>query len=152
LYRYGPSKEGVLCRGFIGSQGLQMKFCTKPLVQGRQDCGVASHGRPKFVLEPSSYYIKMQGESALCFPFVSQAALVSTNSLGLVKGQYTPIQWAAILYKFLREHGLLGQGSVVPSNSSSVSEVEEMVDSNMQQLRGASSIGGMEIPGDSLLL
>jgi hypothetical protein len=95
-----------------------MKFCTKPLAHGRQDCGIAFHGHPKFMLEPSSYYIKMQGNSALCFPFVSQTSLVNTNSLSLVNGQHTSQQWASILYAFLQEHRLIeeeGELSLVGS-------------------------------------
>jgi hypothetical protein len=49
----------------------------------------------------------MQGDSALCFPFVSQTTLVNTNSLSLVNGQHTSQQWAAILHAFLQEHRLV---------------------------------------------
>lgn len=102
LFRYGPSKEGLLRRGFVGTDDSW--FCCMLLATGALHCGAVSHGKAKFQVTPSSYYIKMKGKSALCYQFMMQAALQSTNSLALVTGQHTSMEWAASLHEFLLMH------------------------------------------------
>jgi hypothetical protein len=103
-----------------------MRFCVKPLACGRSDCGIAAHARLKYDMEPSSYYVKMKGDTALCYPFVTQAALVDTDSLNMVTGQHSSMEWAAVLLDFLRLHGLL--------KSTGLTEDEESVGGSGDEL------------------
>jgi hypothetical protein len=93
LFCYGSSKDGLLCAGYVGGKGgARRRFCCKSLDIGAKHCGDKAHSA-KFPLILESYYIKMEGETALCAPMLRMSDLIHFNSLSLASQSHTLREW-----------------------------------------------------------
>jgi hypothetical protein len=132
LFRFGASKEGLICGGYVGGRGgAKKRFCTKAVVGDTDYCGDKSHGA-KFPMLLESYYIRMEGETALCSPFLHMPDLIRLNSLSIVSQTHTSREWVEVIYDFLLEHRLLeleddSKPAAVMSTSESVSSVRQEI-------------------------
>jgi hypothetical protein len=74
----------------------------------------------------------MEGETALCTPFLHMPGLVRLNSLSLVSQTHTSREWVELIYDFLLEHRLLemeedSKPAVTLSSAESVSSVRQEI-------------------------
>ena len=100
LLRYGPSKDGLLCCGFIGgAKGSRLRFCAKELTGDAKHCGDSKHGK-KFAITPEAYYVTMDKDSALCRPFLTMEDLKRTKELSIVGNQLPSREWVDLIEKF----------------------------------------------------
>lgn len=91
-------------------------------------------------LEPESYYVPMDNESARVFPFVRLVDLETHGKLSLVSGSHSSKEWASILLNFLREHGLL-VGSAADLDDAGAAEF--VSSSDTQREDPSASISGL---------
>ena len=75
-------------------------------MDGENHCGVKSHEQAKFTCTLESYYIRMAGDSALCYPFVALAELSSFNRMEITRESHASRDWVEILYEFLSANNI----------------------------------------------
>ena len=106
LFRYGPSKVGTICGGFVGgSQGSGLRFCCKELEPGRFRCGDPKHSA-KYAMEPEVYYIPMENNTALTWPFLRLKDLVNYNAVSIASQSHDSREWLKIVSDFIQEHDI----------------------------------------------
>ena len=106
LFRYGQSKVGTLCGGFVGgSQGTGLRFCCKELEAGKSRCGDSKHAA-KYAMEPDSYYIPMENSTALTWPFLRLKDLLHHNAISIVSQAHTSREWIQVVGDFIQDHDL----------------------------------------------
>ena len=106
LFRYGPSKAGTICGGYVGgASGTRSRFCCKELEEGKNHCGDSKHNA-KFALEPEVYYIQMAECTALSWPFLRLKDLIKHGSLGLASQAHSSREWIELFGAFIEEHNL----------------------------------------------
>lgn len=114
LLRYGPSRDGSLCCGFIGgAKGSRLRFCAKELTEDAKHCGDSKHSK-KFAITPEAYYVRMDNDSALCRPLLKLADLQRTKELSLVSTQLSSKDWVEVIKGFHERHNI----DVLPIHSS----------------------------------
>ena len=107
LFRYGQSKVGRICGGYVGgSQGTGLRFCCKELEPGKFRCGDSKHAA-KFALEPEAYYIPMENNTALTWPFLRLKDLLRLNAVSMIASKSNSSrEWLQIVGDFIQEHDL----------------------------------------------
>jgi hypothetical protein len=107
LYRFGVLKNVRVCCGFVGgSGGARLRFCCRVLEPGKYRCDDSKHGNGKFEPVRDSYFIRMENDSALCWPFVSWKDLDAWDELDLLDEEHSSKEWVALLLDLLKAHGL----------------------------------------------
>jgi hypothetical protein len=108
LFRYGASKDGTLCCGFIGgASGSRLRFCTKVLSPDSKHCGDGKHGSGKFDITPEAYYISMERDSALCRPFLRLADVQAFKEMAIVQQSLPSREWVSVVNDFWVRHNLV---------------------------------------------
>eukprot|EP00956_Cyclotella_meneghiniana_P000083 scaffold152_cov52-Cyclotella_meneghiniana.AAC.3 len=121
LFRYGPAKADKICGGYVGgAQGTRTRFCCKELQGGKNHCGDSKHSS-KFALEPEVFYIPMDNESALTWPYLRMKDLIDHNSVAIVTQIHPSREWIDIVGNFINDNRL--PGCTVP-----VEEENDMID------------------------
>jgi hypothetical protein len=84
------------------------------LEPGRYRCDDSKHGNGKFEAVRDSYFIRMEKDSALCWPYVTWKDLDAWDELALLDEEHSSKEWLALLLDLLKAHGLAdAQGNPV---------------------------------------
>ena len=137
LFRYGPSKEGTICGGYIGTAGL--RFCCKEVLVDVGHCGDQKHGRSKFNLTKETYYVQMEGETALCWPCVSMKDLMSHNALSMVNQSKTSRDWIDELNQFIHDHNIAPPEAAAEGENEAGATQDQVSDIDEVSLSGRSA-------------
>ena len=108
LFRYGASKEGTICCGFIGGASKsRLRFCVKELVPGSKHCGDVKHGSGKFDITSESYYVLMENDTALCRPYLRLADLQRFREMSITQQSMPSKDWVELINNFWIRHDLV---------------------------------------------
>ena len=110
------AKSRTICAGFLGGKnGNKSRFCCKEVPEGFMRFCSKAHSGEKFKIVAKAYYVRMQSDSALCAPFVTQEELVQYDSMHLTRAAHSSKEWIAILDRFHEENGTRGLEEDSPS-------------------------------------